>query len=43
MSNKPAKKELYPAKDVAFVLLGIPVITTIGIFCANFVTSYAGL
>ena len=37
------KKQLYPAKDVITVLCGIPVVASIAIFCANFVTSYAGL
>ena len=37
------KKPTYNAKDTAQVLLGIPLVVTAAIFCANFVTSYAGL
>ena len=36
-------KKLYSAKDTVQVLLGIPVVMTVAIFCANFATSYAGL
>jgi hypothetical protein len=44
MSTKlDKKKELYPIKDVAFVICGIPVVATFAVFCANFVTSYAGI
>ena len=42
-TNSEKKNDLYPIKDVAIVLCGIPVVATFAIFCANFVTSYAGL
>ncbi len=37
------KKELYPKKDIITVLCGIPIVASVGVFLANFVTSYAGL
>ncbi len=43
MSTSPDKKELYRRKDVITVLCGIPVVASVAIFCANFVTTYAGL
>lgn len=44
MSIKPdKKKELYRSKDVVTVLLGIPVVATVAVFFANFVTSFAGI
>ncbi len=36
-------KNIYPAKDVITILCGIPVVLAIAVFCANFVTSYAGI
>lgn len=42
-TNSNRKKELYPIKDVAVVVCGIPVVATVAVLCANFVTSYAGI
>ncbi len=33
----------YRSKDVIQVLIGIPIVATIAVLCANFVTSYAGI
>lgn len=43
MSNNPDKKGLYRRKDIVTVLCGLPVVATFAVFCANFITSYAGL
>lgn len=43
MSNNPEKKELYRRKDIVTVLCGLPIVTAFAVFCANFITSYAGL
>lgn len=43
MTAKHGKKELYPRKDVAQVLMGIPIVMTIAVIVANFATSYAGI
>jgi len=37
------KKPSYNTKDTVQVLLGIPVVLTVAVLCANFVTSYAGI
>lgn len=37
------KKELYRRKDLVQVLFGIPIVAAVAVFCANFVTSYAGI
>ncbi len=42
MENHP-EKPLYSRKDTIQVLLGIPVVCTFAVICANFVTSYAGI
>ncbi len=41
--NAGKKKALYPIKDVIQILIGIPIVASVGIFCANWLTSYAGL
>ena len=44
MSTQSDKKnDLYRSKDIVIVLCGIPVVATFAVFCASFVTSYAGL
>ncbi len=43
MSSNPEKKELYRRKDIITVLCGLPVVATFAVFCANFITTYAGL
>lgn len=43
MSTNPDNKELYRRKDIVIILCGLPVVATFAVFCANFLTSYAGL
>jgi len=43
MNKTQDKKQLYPSKDVITVVCGIPIVATVAVFCANFLTSYAGL
>jgi len=43
MSTNSEKKELYRRKDIITVLCGLPIVAIVAIFCANFITSYAGL
>lgn len=37
------QKPTYNAKDTIQVLLGIPLVVIVAIFCANFITTYAGI
>lgn len=41
--NDQENKFGYRRKDTIQVLCGLPVVVTAAIFCANFVTSYAGI
>jgi len=43
MSSNTNKNELYRRKDIITVLCGLPVVATFAVFCANFITTYAGL
>jgi len=43
MSSNPEKKELYRRNDIIIILCGLPVVATFAVFCANFITTYAGL
>ncbi len=39
----PEDKKIYSVKDTLQVVIGIPIVMSFAIFCANFATSYAGI